>query len=529
MTDDGHVPGTSTPAHLRERYAERRDRIRTEMGGERNLARIRSRGRSTARERLDALLDKGSFLEVGTFAASAHRDLREETPGDGLIGGFGEIDGRGVAVAADDVSVRQATSADTNQKKFHRVLSAAIRQRTPMVFLAERGGGRIPDIVEAEGFMRQALPDTVSPQLLRHREIPLVTVVLGDSYGQAAMIATMSDFVVQVRGTTFALTSERLAGAPAVGGGAVADFGSAEWNLHTTGRIDAIAEDEEEALALVRTFLSFLPQSAHDRAEELAGPRRGADEAFSRVLPDRSRRAYDGHDLLRALFDEGEYLELRQGLGRSAITAVGRIGGVSVGVVGSQPMAQAGALTPEAVEKIVRLLVLCEAYNLPVVFAVDTPGFAVGMQAEEDRLIQRAVLLMQAVAMLTTPVFCVVTRKAYGLAFALLGGSARTSRAVLSWPTAEIGFMDPTAAAGILFAQELRDLHGEDRLAALRTRAAEVGRDFTPDGPAAVMLVDEIIDPADTARWLDLLIRRERSGPVLPVADRPLLTWPGAW
>jgi acetyl-CoA carboxylase carboxyltransferase component len=495
----------------------RRDRIRTEMGGTARIERLHARGERTIREHLDALLDPGTFDEVGTFVRSLRPEDHDDTPGDGKIGGHGTIAGRPVTVAGDDITVKRGSSSPMGSRRLGRLFAHAEKYGHPIVYFGATGGARIPDSLGSAGFAQ--VPVDVD-LFRRRRRVPFITVIVGDSFGGSSFVSAASDLVIQVRGTCLAVTSPLVAKI-ATGEDLTNDeLGGVDVHARTTGQIDLIAEDYDEAYALVRRALALLPGNATERAPRAGAPERGAvapDPALAEIVPRRRARAYDMHKVLTRVLDEGSLLEVGAGFGRGLICGLGRLDGHTVGVVASQPKFFAGALDPAACEKAVKHLCLCDAYDIPVLFFQDVPGFFVGKQVEHDGMLKHAIRLQSALALSQTPKFTVLLRKAYGLAYFSLGGNDTGVDAVYAWPSAEISFMDPLVAANVVAGGDevQRDALGD----AMRA-------DIDPYGAAGLMKVDEIIDPADTRPVLARALGRIDGRPAVNGAARPLASWP---
>jgi len=498
-----------------EAFRARRERIRTEMGGRGRIERLHARGERTVREHIDGLLDPGSFEEVGTFVHSARAEDADSTPGDGKIGGHGTIAGRAVTVAGDDITVKRGSSSLMGSKRLARLFAHAERAGHPIVYFGATGGARIPDTLGSAGFSEVPLSVDL---YRRNRRVPFATVIVGDSFGGSSFVAAGSDLVVQVRGTCLAVTSPlvvEMATGEAIDQEAL---GGVDVHARTTGQIDAVADTPEEAYALVRRFLDLLPANAGQRAPRgPVGARLEPDPQLAELVPRRRSRAYDMTRVLRRILDDDALLELAPGYGRGLICALGRLDGHSVGVVASQPKFFAGALDPAACEKAVRLLCLCDAFDLPVVFVQDVPGFFVGRQVEHAGMLKHAIRLQTALALSEAPKLTVLVRKSYGLAYFSLGGNDTGVDSVYAWPGAEISFMDPLVAANVV--------SGGDpaaRDAALDAMQAQTD----PYGAAGRMAIDEIIDPADTRATLARALQRLDGRPRVNGWERPLASWP---
>jgi methylmalonyl-CoA decarboxylase subunit alpha len=502
-----------------------RSRVRTDLGGPDRVAAVRARGASTVRDRIDALLDPGSFDEIGTFAWPEGR-AGEWLPGDGKIGGAGLIDGRPVTVIGDDSTVLRASSAVIGNTKVHRLFEQAQRAGNPLVYLGECGGGRIPDILGAVGFSR--VPGYLD-FARRGRRIPVAVAILGDSFGASTLLTGLADFTVQLRGSCLAVTSPRVievaTGAQVSGD----ELGGADVHARLTGLVDAVADDEASALAMIRRFLSYLPSGSGNPAPRAPAPDVSPDDGVLAVVPRDRRRGYDMRALVGRVCDPGTVFEVRPAFGRSLVTALARIGGHPVGVIASQPLHQAGALTPDACDKAARLICLCDAFGLPVVMLQDTPGFLVGAKPEHQRLVAKAMLFQQAFALARVPKITVLVRKGFGLGYFTMGGNDMGGDLLYSWPAAEIGFMDPEVGANVIYAAELAALPSTERSARRRELAAGLAAETDVAGPAGLLKIDEIIDPADTRPVLARALDRFAGRPPTPLADRPLAWWPTAW
>ena len=491
---------------LRERAA----RIRAEMGGQARIDAVHAAGALTIRERLDGLLDPGSFREVGTFAHSEQPRDADRTPGDGKISGWGRIGGRPVVAAGDDVTVKRASSSAVGGRKLRRLFDLALADGVPFVFFGETGGARIPDMMGSAGFA--SIGPLVYPSL-RRRRVPMATVIVGASFGASSFLAATSDLVVQLRGSCLAVSSPRLIAAATGDEPTMEELGGADVHARLTGQVDLVAEDEQASWGLVRQFLSYLPPNAATRPPrgEPVAPDGNTD--VGALVPASRRRGYDMRRLMRGLVDGGSLLELKPAFARSLITALARIGGHPVGVLASQPIQQAGVLSPEACDKATRLICLCDAFGLPLVFLHDTPGFMIGRQVEHGRLLGKAMLMQQAVAMAGVPRLAVIVRKSFGLADHAMSGVGLNSDLLVAWPGAEISFMDPEAAASVLGAGT----------------TDEVTLDPSPYGAAAGMAVDEVIEPASTRAVLAEALDRAAGRPFIPGTERPLSSWPMSW
>ena len=511
-----------TPQEVRDDLLARRRRIREEMGSSDRIERQHAKGRLTIRERIDRLLDEGSFMEVGTFARSERREVRDSTPGDGKIGGWGTIDGRPVTVSGDDVTVLHGSSSVVGGKRSRRIFEQALTQGVPFIYFGETGGGRLPDALGSEGFSK-IVPDLISAR--RARRIPVASAIVGESFGGSSFQSAFSDFVVQVKGSSLAVSSPRVIAIATGEQVSLEELGGVGVHSKLTGQIDRAAATEEEAIALIHQFLSYLPSNSWSLPPTRpAPPVDEPDPTIADLMPTRRNRAYDMHRVIERLVDDGEYFELKPLFGRSLITAPARIGGRSVGIVASNPLFYAGALTPECCDKGTSFLCLCDANNIPLVFLQDVPGFIVGKEPEHDRLLHRAIMFLEALGQVQVPRFTIILRKAFGLAYYSLSGNSMDNHFIAAWPGAEISFMDPGVGVNVVHAADLAE--ADDPEAMHARLVADWSLEHEPFGAAGIMNLDEIIDPADTRAILRDAVLRHEVTPPPRGQPRPLAYWP---
>jgi acetyl-CoA carboxylase carboxyltransferase component len=503
----------------------RKERAIKNMGGLDKIEAQHSRGRMTARERILALLDPGSFVEFGALAHSERDEVADRTPGDGKITGLGTIMGRKVGVGADDVTVFHASSSYIGGKKVRRLEEMCYKHGFPFIFLGECGGARLPDIMTSRGLPRFSVAlDLVK----RNRTVPMITAILGESFGGSSWYAAVSDFVVQMRGSCMAVSSPRVI---EVATGEQVDFeelGGVEVHAQVTGQLDVVAEDELDALAQIRRWLSFMPQNAESVPARLAWDENfeAFDEKLPTLVPKRRNRGYDMRHLIPRLTDDGEFFELRPWYGPSLITALGRMGGRSVGFIASNPYFFAGSIDAAGCDKATHFTCLCEAFNIPLIFLQDVPGFFVGKDAERAGIITKILRWFQALALATMPKITIIIRKAYGMAFFSMAGTGCNNDFIYAWPGADISFMDPRVGVNVVHGKRIAAAADPD---AERERILAESPDFdtAPWGAAGHFHVDDVIDPCST-RAVILRSLEYACGDRFPrpVSERPLLSWP---
>jgi acetyl-CoA carboxylase carboxyltransferase component len=452
-------------------FNERAAVIRTEMGGRAKIERLHERGRPTVRERIDAFLDPGSFGELGTFAFSKRVDDRAETPGDGKVGGWGAVEGRPVIVYGDDLTVRQGSSALVGMRKTRRMEHLAMRAGVPYIGLGETGGARIPDILGAVGITgAQMSPDKGN----RKHRVPAVTVIVGKSFGGSSIGSARGDFTVQVRGSCLAITSPRVF---EVAIGEVIGFeelGGVDVHAERTGQIDLAVDSDEEAWAAVRRWLSYLPSNAWEQAPRTQPAPSDHDADLDR-WPERSLSERDVLTLVSSIVDAGSWFELRPRLGLGTRTGFARVDGWSVGVIASDPRADDGRIDAAACEKVARLVMLCDSFNVPVVSLIDSAGLARDDEPEQERLLPRFVRLRQALHLASCPRLLVVTGRADGLPFAAAAASGWATDGAYAWPGASAG-SEGTESGPARDIEQAAGVYGFDEvIAPTATRGVLVG------------------------------------------------------
>jgi len=488
------------------------------MGGPDKLARRRAAGVLNARERLAYLFDNNTFIESGLFGTSVIPEARDKSPGDGKITGYGKIHGREAACVANDFTVMGASSAATNMKKIGQMKRAAVSRGMPLVFLGESSGARLPDNMGARGMGSLLALDP--HQYLRQRESPWVSAALGLCYGSSTWYCCLADFNVMRKGAIVAVSSSLLASL------AMNDPVDAEelggWRVHAdvTGIADMVVDTDEEALDAIKTFLAYLPGHQMEAPPVKPAPA-GSDVACAdilKLLPESRTQVYDMRKILRCVADTGSYFELKARFGKAAVTALARLGGKTVGLVANNPLYKGGALDADACDKIVSFLVLCDSYNIPLVMFVDTPGFAIGVEAERKRAPGKIMNFMNALALVTVPKLTVLVRKSYGQAYINMGGG-RNSDEFIAWPTAEVSFMDPNYAVTVVHGLKPGDPGFSDKL-------AQMQKDNSVYDIASIYAVQDVIRPDQTRdyllRMLDVHQLRKTNG----VGRHLLSSWP---
>ncbi len=502
-------------------HERRRDKA-LGMGGPERLARRRAQGNLNARERLALLLDPGSFSESGLFAAGIRPEVKERTPADGKIAGFGRIDGRMVAVVANDFTVLGASSSVVNMKKIRHVKEAANARGLPLVLLGESSGARMPDRMGAAG--RGSFGQDPA-EYRRLRQSPYVSAQLGPCYGSSTWYACLSDFVVMRKGATMAVASERVTAMAINQPIDAQELGGWQLQTEVTGLVDLAVDSDAEAIAVVKRFLSYLPSHANEMPPVAPVPP-GSDEGGATILdlvPEERSRVYDMRRVIRAIVDRDSLFEVKPRFGRSLVTGFARLDGNSVGIVANNPLYKGGAIDVDACTKVTSFLVLCDSYNLPIVTLVDQPGFLIGLDGERRGAPGKIINWMNALQLVTMPKISVILRKSYGQAYLNMGGG-RNSDEVACWPTADLGFMDPTVAMNVLHG--IKEADDPERY---RTLYGELTRDTSPYALAELYEAQAVIEPRTTRGWLIAALAVHRLRMTGGVGRHLLANWPTSY
>jgi acetyl-CoA carboxylase carboxyltransferase component len=521
---DEHSGERADVRAVRERHEIGLDEARPEA-----VAQRRERGRRTARENLADLLDEGSFVEYGPllFAAQERRRPREEliarTPADGLVGGVGTIDGQRCVAMSYDYMVLAGTQGMRNHAKKDRLFELAERRRLPVVLFAEGGGGRPGDV----DMPIVAGLDCRAFELFARLSglVPLVGIASGYCFAGNAALLGCCDVVIATEDASIGM------GGPAmIEGGGLGVFAPGEVGpidvQHANGVVDLRAADDAEAVALARRYLSYFqgvdPHGAKER------PASAPDQSLLReLIPEQRKRVYEVRRVVHGMFDEGSVLELRDGFAPGMLTALARVDGRALGVVANDSRHLGGAIDADGADKAARFLQLCDAFELPVLFLCDTPGFMVGPEAERTATVRHFARMFLAGANLSVPTGTIVLRKGYGLgAQAMAGGGFKAPLFTVAWPTSEFGGMGLEGAVRLGMRRELDAIEDEQERERLFTQlvaaAYEHGRGMNM---AAYGEIDDVIDPADSRRWIATLFDehsgqwRRRDGKKRPHVD----------
>jgi propionyl-CoA carboxylase beta chain len=496
-----------------EKLEERRSNARL-GGGAKRIEAQHGRGKLTARERIDLLLDPGSFEEFDMFVEHRCTDFgmeKSKIPGDGVVTGWGTVNGRVVYVFAKDFTVFGGSLSEAHARKITKIQDMAVQNRAPIIGLFDAGGARIQEGVSALGgygevFQRNVLASGVIPQ---------ISVIMGPCAGGDVYSPAMTDFIFMVRDTSYmfvtgpdvvktvtneTVTAEELGGA----------------SVHTTRSsiADKAFDNDVEALLQMRRFIDFLPSSNTAPLPELPSFDDGEriDMSLDTLIPRNPNQPYDMKELILKVVDEGDFFEIQESFARNIITGFARMEGRTVGIVANQPLVLAGTLDSDAGRKAARFVRFCDCFNIPIVTFVDVPGFLPGTAQEYGGLIKHGAKLLFAYAEATVPKITIITRKAYGGAYVVMASKHIRGDVNYAWPTAEIAVMGSKGAAEIIYRQEL----GEPEKIKARVKEYET-RFANPFVSAERGFLDEVIMPHSTrkrvARALNMLRHKELQNP----------------
>jgi methylmalonyl-CoA decarboxylase subunit alpha len=483
---------------LVEDLAERRAKAKL-GGGEEKIAKQHAAGKLTARERVDLLMDSGTFTELGLHAGIHHsvRGLEDrDAPADGVITGYGKVDGRLVAVAAYDFTVMAGSMGMTGEIKVGRLRELALTKRLPFVWLLDSAGARIQ---EAVGSLFAGSGHLFREEVVMSGVIPQVAALMGPCAAGTAYIPGLADFVPMVKGRgSMALAGPHLVRAAVGEDVTQEELGGSRVHCRKSGVGDLEVVDDEECIARIKQYLSYLP--SHNRE---APPRRTTADPVERIeedlldiLPESNRTPYDMYDVIRRIVDDGEWLDLKPQFAKTIITCFARFGGRPVGIVANQPRQRGGILDNDSADKAARFVNLCNAFGVPLVFLQDVPGFMVGTKVEEAGIIRHGAKMLHAVANATVPKITVVLRKAYGAGYYVMNGRAYEPDLIVAWPTAEISVMGAEGAVEIVMRRQIEE--AEDP-AAKKAELVDAYRQIIDVYVAAGNgMIDDVIDPRET-------------------------------
>jgi propionyl-CoA carboxylase beta chain len=505
-----------------------RRRAESEQGG--GVARLKAqhdKGKLSARERLDLLLDEGSFMELDRFVTHRSHDFgldEQRIYGDGVVTGHGRIEGRLVYVFSQDFTVFGGSLSESFAEKICKVMDLAVRNGAPVIGLNDSGGARIQEGVVslggyAEIFLRNTLASGVVPQ---------ISAILGPCAGGAVYSPAITDFVYMVRGTSYMfVTGPNVVKTVTHEDVTMEQLGGADAHAGTSGVAHFACASELECLTRIRELFRYIPQNNLDDPPRRStnDPRDRRDESLLDVVPDHPNKPYDIHDVIRRIVDDGEFYEVHKEFAQNIVCGFAHLGGYSVGVVANQPAVLAGVLDISASVKGARFVRFCDAFNIPIVTLEDVPGFLPGLSQEHGGIIRHGAKLLYAYCEATVPKLTVIVRKAYGGAYDVMSSKHIRGDFNVAWPTAEIAVMGPKGAVDILFRRDIAE--SADPVRATDERVAEYTEKFAnPYVAASRGYIDDIIDPRETRprliEALDTLVAKRDKNPPRKHGNIPL-------
>ena len=491
----GEQTGMKAPV---EDLHQRREKAKL-GGGEEKIALQHERGKLTARERIDLLVDPGSFVELGIQAGphSSQRAMEgKEAPADGVITGWGDVEGRTCCIAAYDFTVMAGSMGMTGEFKVGRLREMALQKRMPFIWLLDSAGARIQ---EAAGSMFAGSGHLFREEVTMSGVIPLVAAMLGPCAAGTAYIPGLSDFVPMVVGQgAMALAGPHLTKAVTGEDISMEDLGGARVHCRVSGVGDLEVKDDAECIQAVKDYLSHFPANCEEKPPQRPtdDPDDRMSEALLDIVPESSRKPYDMYDVIGEIVDDGVWFDIKPKFAKTLITCLARFGGQPVGIVANQPKQLGGILENDSADKAARFVNLCDAFNIPLVFLQDVPGFMVGSKVEHAGIIRHGAKMLYAVSRATVPKITVVIRKAYGAGYYVMNGKAYEPDLIVAWPSAEISVMGAEGAVNIIGRSAIEA--SDDPEATREAMLAEVRKVIDPYIAAHNDLIDDIIDPRET-------------------------------
>ncbi len=468
-------------------------------GGEEKISAQHAAGKLTARERLALLIDEGTFTELGIhgrphFSQPAMAD--KDAPADGVITGYGKVDGRLAAVCAYDFTVMAGSMGMTGELKVSRLRELALGKRMPFVWLLDSAGARIQ---EAAGSLFAGSGHLFREEVTMSGVVPQVAALMGPCAAGTAYIPGLADFVPMVKGRgSMALAGPHLTKAVTGEDVTQEELGGSGIHTKVSGVGDLEVSSDEECIQAIKDYLSYFPRNCEEQppVSELSDPVDRADEELLDILPDSPRKPYDMYEVIRRLVDHGEWFDIKPRFARTIITCLARMGGRPVGIVANQPKQLGGILEIDSADKAARFVNLCDAFNIPLLFLQDVPGFMVGSKVERAGIIRHGAKMLYAVSRATVPKITVVIRKAYGAGYYVMCGKAYEPDLIVAWPSAEISVMGPEGAVNIIFRKQIEAAEDPD---ATRAEMIEgIRKIIDPYIAAGNAMIDDVIDPRQT-------------------------------
>lgn len=486
------------------------------MGGEEEIKKQQAAGKLTVRERLNFLFDPHTFVETGILGTAQGNDPAlkgKPTPADGVITGFGLVGGRRVCVIAYDFTVIAGSIGEVGERKSDRMREMALTQRIPIIWLLDSAGARIQEIASSKFATTGKM---FFDQVTLSGVVPQVAALMGPCAAGTAYIAALADFVPMVKGTS----SMALAGPPlvkAVIGEDISteDLGGSRVHCEISGVGDLEVSDDKECIQVIKRYLTYFPSYYGEKPPKVSQSSRASDrlsralsgdsssvdrldDSILDIIPENSKKFYDMRKVIGKIVDEGDFLEIKPKFGQGIITALAHIGGYSVGIVASQPAYMAGVINLDESDKAARFINLCDAFNIPLVYLQDVPGFMVGSAVEHKGIIRHGAKMLFATSRASVPKITIVIRKAYGAGYYVMCAKAYGADLIVAWPSAEISLMGAEGAVNIIFRKDIKEAKDPE---AKRKELVDLYREkISLDMASGGGYIDDVIDPRDTKR-----------------------------
>ena len=486
-------------------------------GGPKSIEKQHAAGKLTARERIERLLDPGSFAELDMFVEHRCHDLgmdKRQLPGEGVVTGYGSIDGRKVFIFAQDFTVMGGSLGEMHARKICKVMDLAAKVGAPLIGINDSGGARIQEGVDAlSGYGQIFYRNTISSGV-----IPQISVIMGPCAGGAVYSPALTDFVFMVQGANMFITGPQVIKAVTGEDVSADELGGAATHNRVSGVAHFMYDAEDDCFMAIRKLLSYLPGNNLEDppvsacSEAVAG----ANLQMREIVPPESNRAYDMRHVITGFVDDADFFEVHQHFAMNIIVGFARLGGRPIGIIANQPRVAAGCLDINASDKAARFIRFCDAFNVPIVNLVDVPGFLPGVNQETGGIIRHGAKMLYAYSEATVPKITLIVRKAYGGAYLAMCSRDLGADAVFAWPGAEIAVMGPDGAANIIFRREIEAAEnpGEARKEKIEDYRSKFANPFVA---AARGFVDDVIDPAETrvklVGALDMLSTKRESRP----------------
>jgi acetyl-CoA carboxylase carboxyltransferase component len=445
----------------------------------------------TARERLGLLLDEGSFIEDGLFA----NVLADELPADGVVTGLGLVGRRQVAVMANDPTVKAGSWGARTVEKIIRIQETAARIRAPLFYLVDSAGARITDQIDMFPGRRHA-GRIFFNEVQLSGQVPQICILFGPSAAGGAYIPAFCDVVIMVEGNaSMYLGSPRMVEVVVGEKVSLEELGGARMHCTESGCGDALVADDKEAIEFARAYFQFMPQRSGETPEPVAAREPRVAKPIADLIPMEANRGYDMRKVIDALIDEGSWLEMKKLFAKELLTGFARLDGQALGILANQPMQKGGVLFGDSADKAARFIWLCDAFEIPLLFLADVPGFMIGTDVEKRGIIRHGAKMISAVSEATVPKISVIVRKAYGAGLYAMAGPAFDSDCVIALPTAQIAVMGPEPAVNAVFFNKLAELPETERAARRKQLEDEYREDVDLYKLAANLIVDDVVEP----------------------------------